>query len=813
MKIVPRRSLPKITSVVFSIVFLALTSHAFAEPMLAPARQEVYQYLPAADPRKSSDPSLAIPFGIGPLASGQDTLELRVGFADFSAPVDIYLGIYAPSVSPDILMVTQSSGLQPLSQGLVTWRHEITTTADQLLFGSGIPVSLLPADTYHLYALVTPHVGSTDAFYFWDSSFALPISSSGDLGVLGQLPAQFPMPQGSIDAAAAALAKEVLVGGSKTLPALMTAIQAAGIGIRNGADNIIVSPAQPSQGFLSDAYEVQAVALLSNFGLTFNLSDLSSDLGGVRTDTFGDTELANIILGGIRDTAQNGSGPVRFWARFIVELGRQSPSPYDLLGSSLVADIPLNPIQLNFILWRFAADVAVMTGSSSQTSGVSSQTKTVLLRTGQSGGSSPCSFNGTESFIMDWTAAASKYGFKNLYSYIDKFKNVIDPSSGLKAGQTIANTALAYAKYLATLALYNSTIRMDGNPPLHRTKSTSNDGEQRTFIFEAKYDTGNYQWLNCFRIMFNAMGLDFSLPNDGPIKGADVQWSIYRGGKIVEFAIGTDPVKGHVTDDKGITKVDLVGKRQNKALPADAKAVTKQAALDADVALKSVKVKDIGDIATQVPGGAKILLTLPIKLLERMHSLTTRLTFPVEDWTDDLLYRGTVKATMLLPYANSKAWETSAKVSFVKDTDQSRAGQDVYTTAEGTITQTIYTYPSFPGVPCYGDPDSFTDTYPIFTGDGQLFIIPNVEPVQYRATASISALTAPLKVHNYQECCSWRQPPCEDRTIEIDAQEHEWWLTGGSFMSAQPDGTLQGTYQQPMGASYEWKFTAEDNNL
>ena len=173
-------------------------------------------------------------------------------------------------------------------------------------------------------------------------------------------------------------------------------------------------------------------------------------------------------------------------------------------------------------------------------------------------------------------------------------------------------------------------------------------------------------------------------------------------------------------------------------------------------------------------------------------------------------YRGTIKATMTLPgFPNTKVWEITGDVTFEKDPDYSTDEIDVYTTSAGTITQTMYTVPDPTGL-CQGIPASFTDTYPVYKGDGYLSIKSGTDPIQYQASASISAQT-PVQPHPYKECCAYADPPCEDQTMEVGEQEHEWLFTGDDFRSAEANGTLKGTYIVTTGdplnlpsGTYEW---------
>ncbi|MBW1720414.1 MAG: hypothetical protein JRJ43_12825, partial [Deltaproteobacteria bacterium] len=124
----------------------------------------------AGHPEASPDPELSRPFAVGNLAGG--FLDLQAGFPAFSGPVDIYLGIYAPAISPDLYLLTPDNELQSVTQGLARWRTNTGEPVEESLFGE-IPTSELPAGTYTLYCLVTLP-GNLDNFYLWSTSFVLP---------------------------------------------------------------------------------------------------------------------------------------------------------------------------------------------------------------------------------------------------------------------------------------------------------------------------------------------------------------------------------------------------------------------------------------------------------------------------------------------------------------------------------------------------------------------------------------------------------------------------------------------------------------
>ena len=70
--------------------------------MPVPASWQSFQYAPAASAAKSTNPSIAKPFGVGSVATGGTTLSLEVSAGKFLGAVDVCLAIYAQNISPDI---------------------------------------------------------------------------------------------------------------------------------------------------------------------------------------------------------------------------------------------------------------------------------------------------------------------------------------------------------------------------------------------------------------------------------------------------------------------------------------------------------------------------------------------------------------------------------------------------------------------------------------------------------------------------------------------------------------------------------------
>lgn len=170
MKLIKIRFLSLIP-VVYAIV---LTTNALALTMAVPAGQQIFpMYNPIVSPIMSVDPSQAMPIGVGPVATGGDTINIQVGLGQFSGPVDIYFGIYSILIDPDnVYILTSENTFQPISVEFTPWIAGTSGNINESLFGD-ISASALLSGTYYLYLAVTP-VGSLDDYYFWTTEFTTP---------------------------------------------------------------------------------------------------------------------------------------------------------------------------------------------------------------------------------------------------------------------------------------------------------------------------------------------------------------------------------------------------------------------------------------------------------------------------------------------------------------------------------------------------------------------------------------------------------------------------------------------------------------
>ncbi|MEW6571018.1 MAG: plastocyanin/azurin family copper-binding protein [Nitrospirota bacterium] len=134
-----------------------------------PSTPQAFPFFQAVQsPLLSGDPFQAKPIGLGALATGGGTMNIDIGLNQFTEPVDIYLALLAPSLSPDILLLTPA-GLQPLSSGLASWMQSVSEPLSVTLL-QNFPISALPQGSYTFFLAVTP-AADTTTFYLWMTGF------------------------------------------------------------------------------------------------------------------------------------------------------------------------------------------------------------------------------------------------------------------------------------------------------------------------------------------------------------------------------------------------------------------------------------------------------------------------------------------------------------------------------------------------------------------------------------------------------------------------------------------------------------------
>ena len=481
-----------------------------------------------------------------------------------------------------------------------------------------------------------------------------------------KLPEPARMPSGNIDEQATVLAKAVSVGDESSTASLYASVLAAGYGVRK-ADGRVVQTMKPGQGLLVEASEVAATAKLYGEGYGVGLGHMGQAF--MKIPTLKDTALATELLEGIRKAAKSDQPAVRFWGRFIVELGRNSSARYDLMGQVNPAEVRLDAIQVFLMLSRLAGDLALLDRRArvGQRDGVKneilSHSHHFRLRNERlTPSQQPCGTSDVNGIILDYGALASTTLHGELLERLGHTGKEIP----------IANIVLAVLKFILTYAMLETKIELIGPPPLVRTKDTK-PGEQRLLVGSVWIEN-KAEALNCLRPFLNMIGLDFNLPNSGPLADVNVVWegvlgfdeesrgwiSTVRdfirnlgeepppGKRIVyfDYFAGTEHSRTQRTGSSGLSIIFVVGAPQEKDLSREKLTkVARAAGVMFRVQVKSTKMNDlssqlgtIGDFAGpliafltgDVAGGAVGLAT------ETLYRMSWRgsdpFYFVVRDW-------------------------------------------------------------------------------------------------------------------------------------------------------------------------------------
>ena len=517
----------------------------------------------------------------------------------------------------------------------------------------------------------------------------------------GRLPDPMRLPPGRPDEIAASLAKLVAAGDDQSMPALMAAIMAAGFGVRDN-DGGVTQTVQPGQGLIFEAWEVAAMAKMYGEHRRVELSYLCDSLRTI--PELKQAPLEKIIVDGIRAQAVSDQPELRFWARFIIALGRNSEQPYDLLGARNNQNVRIDAVQNALILRRVLGDIYALGQRPQQARNRLKQPAAQYAHAPQQ---QPCTLTDMEATVADIRATAMTSAFSELMSFLEK--KLQGSGGGLFGGYgkfaNIANIILAYAKFIATYAALETEITVE-NPPLVRNTDTR-AGQRRQLTAKVSMNIGKFQQVNCFRWLLNAgTGLDFNLMNDGPLAGVEVNWRLISGGfadayesgdsshRIVWFAgngpriqdAGTYagiPGQGGVpvgnltrtkTDAQGNARILLEGASRRNHIPAPHTPLMKSAVVLTTVKLKGGDIKgDAVDLLGNVSGGlislgkgeglggaAGGMFTFPLELLYRTDwASTAMIDVPVKDWEtcESDAWQGTITYTKEFNHTRSNSNE------------------------------------------------------------------------------------------------------------------------------------------------------------
>ncbi|MBC7794661.1 MAG: hypothetical protein H7Z43_13235, partial [Clostridia bacterium] len=379
---------------------------------------------------------------------------------------------------------------------------------------------------------------------------------------------------------------------------------------------VVASPVA-SQGSVFTVGDIAVMFAALRNGAFTDFSALADSLSAMLPNLDA-TTIARAIRDDIREDAVGDAMLPRARARLIVELGKRAHVPYDLLAADEPANPTIDPVQLGLIMQPM---VTGLLRNARQPE--ASATITQALRSDL-----PCTLTDDENFILDVDAAVSGKGVERLVEYFEEVGIVGDKFARRLAA---VNAGLAYLKLAWSLFAFEMKVLIEPGE-LIRTKNRTPGGPMEVAA-EGKLDLGNAQWVNCVRPALTKFGLDFSLFNDGPLKGAEVTFEGVDfgagspGGNFVEFA--SPPILKAQADDAGKAKTNLQGSAQRKILPENSDRVSKTATIHITYRLKTANLKtDLVDALGGLP-------SLPAEMAFRLGwGFGRTFALPVIDWRD-----------------------------------------------------------------------------------------------------------------------------------------------------------------------------------
>jgi hypothetical protein len=509
----------------------------------------------------------------------------------------------------------------------------------------------------------------------------------------GELPQPLSLPPGNTDEVATILAKKVAAKNSESVAALLTALQLSGFFVTGKGGKVLLAPPDgKGQGLTINGWEIASMAKMLGDGKTTSLAELSGKLKLL--EPFKNIEAGEYFLDGIRANAVNKENPfLRIWARFLIELGKNSPAKYDITAKPKQEQVLLDAVQHLLIMRRLYGDLYALSEKYKQPANGINQVNSSENRFAETGvkfintrfskqtarypqfyeefpsanaqnqQNKPCRMDGDAPTIMDAAATGAGYGFGKLMDYLAEH---MGEGAGAAIGKytqaaNLANIVLAYAKFIQTYAALETKIVVDGKSPLVRTKN-SIPGGRKNLRAEVRMNLGNWQMYNCIRTVMNFAGIDFATLNDGPLGGIGVTWHLDEGGagdvynnregktgseQIVGFAQdnakriqdkgkSTGNLTYDKTDDNGIVSIILEGTPQRNVKVGQVMPIMKNAHVRTTIKMKAGEIKgDMVDVIGQALGGIGGLITMPLELLYRSDWISTaEADIPVKDWEE-----------------------------------------------------------------------------------------------------------------------------------------------------------------------------------
>ncbi|GEM_PF-1234496 len=273
----------------------------------------------------STNRDAARPIAFGPIATGGNTITIRIGIDQYAAPVDMYAAFSVSTdpqtivnIKPDLtfqkftladIATALATGQPPA--GAVAWMSNVTAQVNATLF-SGLPTSGIPPGRYTAFLLVAPHGGGLANFDLYRTDFTVGVPITTALSGAQEVP-----PVSTTATATAHFAVNFdtgAVNGKMAFSGLTSAATAAhfhqgAAGVNGGVVLALTSGAGATSGVwtISGTFTPAELTALRSDGLYLNLHSVNFPNGEIR----GQVSFPNIAfettLAGTQEVPPTGS--------------------------------------------------------------------------------------------------------------------------------------------------------------------------------------------------------------------------------------------------------------------------------------------------------------------------------------------------------------------------------------------------------------------------------------------------------------------------------------------------------------------------
>lgn len=526
------------------------------------------------------------------------------------------------------------------------------------------------------------------------------------------LPAPAALPAGAPSQVADALATSIAVtpavpGAEDADPSqvrastLATALAFSGFTVLDSTGALVAGPSGPDQGIVVEAWQVAALAEGATAQLTEPMSTFLEQFA-VESDLTRGIDLAGVLQEDVRAAAADPTSRHHQWALLLAALGRAADEPHDLLADD-PSTIRLTFVQLALLFTTLAADVRTWAGDDPADGPVARAEQAPPA-------ARPCKAtpNETEDVILTYGSAGYSYGYGKLIELLDNAG--IDAAGRFANGTFIAGLVLSYLQTAITLAAIENTAAISPELPT-RTKSHEQHGDPADFIGKVTFTLTKPQLFDCLRLVLRAMNLDFDLPEEGGVSGAEVRYSVqdHPGATPDTGPFLTRPGESgqeRLTDATGATApFQIIGRKQPFELSDEATQELATFDLKMFVQVEANDlVKDIPSVLSDASGGEQAVFTLPATMVRRSEwANNTVFTVEYLDWRESCEAGSSRQQVCAAPGLNGRVtfvreWEFpggSERLEVVVDAvlvERPGSGGEQYDNQGGSTYTATYTY-------------------------------------------------------------------------------------------------------------------------